>query len=115
MDTMIKHTNPASPKTNPERGLFSRKDFPLDWELPPGGGAETGSVCVTVTGPSDPVVESGRVAVGGTEGTDRLLGVENSVPGGRRGRTRCGRCWRCSACREGWANYTCHTTGYTGG
>ena len=77
---MIKPTSPASPKTNPERGLFSRKDFPFDSELPFGGGAEAGSVCVTVTGTSDPVVESGGVAVGGTEGTDGLLGVESSAP-----------------------------------
>lgn len=51
MTTRIKPTSPLSPKTNPERGLFSRKDFPFDPEAPLEGRAVLEDTSVTVTCP----------------------------------------------------------------
>lgn len=76
ISTMTRNTSPAIPKTNPERGLFSRKDFPFDSEVPLGGGILEESVCVIVTGPSDPVFEDGRAAAGETEDTEKLEVVD---------------------------------------
>jgi len=74
MIKMIKAASPARPKTNPERGLFSRKDFPLGWEVPPEGGAVAEDVSVIVIGPFGPVIVSSGVGVG--EGTVDELGEE---------------------------------------
>jgi hypothetical protein len=73
MTAMIKPASPARPKTNPERGLFWRKDFPLGSGVPLEGGAVADDVSVIVIGPFDPVVESGGVDVGGSEVTDDTL------------------------------------------
>jgi hypothetical protein len=78
MNTSIKTTSPASPKTIPARGLSFQNFSPFDPELPPEGGVEAGVICVTVTSPSGPVVESGRVAVGEAEDTGELF-VESSM------------------------------------
>ena len=51
--------NPARPKTNPERALFLRKEFPLDPEVSFVGKAVVEVVSVTVTGPFGPLVENG--------------------------------------------------------
>lgn len=62
--------NPARPKTNPERALLSRKDFPLDPEAPaPVGEVEEEVVSVTVTGPFGPFVVNWGGDVGEDEGT----------------------------------------------
>ena len=53
MITTIKTANPASPKTNPERGLFFRKEFPFGTEVPFEGGAVVEVVSVVVTCPGD--------------------------------------------------------------
>ena len=51
MIATIKTANPASPKTNPERGLFFRKAFPLGPEVPFEGGTVVEVVSVVVTCP----------------------------------------------------------------
>lgn len=48
---MTKAANPASPKTNPASGLFSRKDFPFDSGAPVEGGAVVEVVPVVVVCP----------------------------------------------------------------
>lgn len=48
MIEIIKTASPAIPKTNPERGLFWRKDFPFDPEVSIEGGTVVEVDCVTV-------------------------------------------------------------------
>ena len=65
MTTMIKMTNPARPKTNPERGLFWRKEFPIGPEGAVSDGmAVVGAVAAAVNCPPDG---------GGTEGVNNEL------------------------------------------
>ena len=73
MTTMIKAATPERPKTNPARGLFSRKGFPLVSGAPLGGGIVEEDVSVIVIGPFGPVVESGGIDVGESEDTDDTL------------------------------------------
>lgn len=94
--TITKPASPASPKTNPARGLFCKKEVPL--EVPVEEGAVVEVVSVTVICPPG-VVESGGVDPGGSEGTlqgsnlsvlARMI-VCFSVPGScRRGGSGCG-------------------------
>ena len=60
MVTTIKTANPASPKTNPERGLFFRKDFPFASRVPFEGGAEVELDAVDVLCP----IHEGKPGVG---------------------------------------------------
>jgi hypothetical protein len=71
-NTRIKPKSAANPKTEPERGLFSRKEFPLAPEVTPGGGAVAELVCVIVVAPSGWLVGTGGVSVGEAGGTDKL-------------------------------------------
>lgn len=75
MITMIKAASPASPKTNPARGLFSRKDFPLGSEVPLEGGAVSEVVSVIVVAPG---VRSGGVGVETEDTVDGLLESQHS-------------------------------------
>lgn len=71
----IKHKSAASPKTEPERALFSRKEFPLAPAAtadPLEGGSVAEDVCVIVVGPSGWLVGTGGGLVGETGGTDEL-------------------------------------------
>jgi len=51
MTTAIKITNPANPKTNPERGLLFRKAFPFICGAPLEGEAVVGAVDTAVNRP----------------------------------------------------------------
>lgn len=100
MTTTIKAATPARAKTNPARGLFSRKVFPLGSKVPLEGGAVAEDVSVIVTGPFDPVDNGSGVDVGESEDTDdTLFGSQHlarmmvgfNVPGSdRRGKSGCG-------------------------
>lgn len=73
MTRITKTASPARPKTNPARGLFSRKVFPLAPKVPLGGGTAVEVVSVTVTGLFDPDVEGGGAGVGEGEDTVDIL------------------------------------------
>lgn len=64
INTSIKNTNPESPKTKPERGLFSRKDLGLGPVTPLGGGTAVEVVSVTVAGTPGWLVGNGGVSEG---------------------------------------------------
>jgi hypothetical protein len=72
INTRIKNTNPESPKTKPESGLFSRKAFPLTPGTPVEGEAVSDVVCVIVVGPFGWLVGSGGVSVRETGNTVEL-------------------------------------------
>ena len=76
MITMITTTSPTSPKTNPARGLFSRKDFPLGSEVALEEGAVSEIVSVITVDPFGPGLRPDGVGVEDT--VDKLAESQHS-------------------------------------